>query len=138
MKRILGSVGLLVCIAALMGANFLTTLIQDQVMKQLDNLDFEFVPDPEGKIRGGDVVYKTTDKTVAKLESLMKEKTPVEVPVINDQAQKVRDALKSAGFVPRKADKEIGAFKLDVTEATIKKLKGKTLIVTPQGTIKFK
>ena len=137
MKRSLLCVGMLFYVAALMGADFKASQLQREIGELLNlNLGLELqLTDTLGE----EYSFPVTDEAVKALENLRDATTPVEIANTNDLAGTKNDAFKALGFIPRKADpNDQDIFKLDATDVTIKKLKGKRIIILADGTVKVK
>ncbi len=137
MQRSIRCVSLVFYIAALMGADFNATQLQREIGELLNlNLGLELrLTDTLGE----EYSFPVTNEAVKALENLRDSATPVEIPNTNDLAGTKSDAFKGLGFIPRKAEtNDQGLFKLDVTDVTIKRLKGKRIVIMADGTVKIR
>jgi hypothetical protein len=136
MRRGLFCVSLLLSVAALMGANFLVSQVQAEISGILqDKLGMESLP---GGNPGAEQSFKVTDAVVKKLEEMKENGDTIEVDAELEYAELIQAALNSLHLKQQKKTDDGGAYKFDVTDATIKKLKGKTISVFATGKVKVK
>ena len=137
MRRCFLLCGMLFWTAALMGADFKASQLQRDMVELLDsNFGMVLVPNPE---MGEEVSFVVTDDAIKAMKALQLGSVPVVISNANDLAATKSDIFKALGFIPRKSDpNDQGVFKLDVTDVTIQRLKGKTVIILADGTVKFK
>jgi hypothetical protein len=117
-----------------------TSPVQNEVGGVLvDKLKLEAVPAAPGNA-GGEETYKVTDKTIEHLKGLKEKKEAIEVPNVNENSAIVRDALKSLQLKLKPQPKGLagGTYELEITDETLKELKGKSVVVDSKGKAKIK
>jgi hypothetical protein len=137
MRRCILLCGMLFWTAALMAADFKASPLQRDMVELLDsNFGMVLVPNPE---MGEECSFVVTEDAIKAMKALQLGSVPVVISNANAQATKKSDIFKAMGFIPRKSDpNDQDAFKLDVTDVTIQTLRGKTVIILADGTVKFK
>jgi hypothetical protein len=120
-----------------MGADFKATQLQLDMAELLDlNFGMRRVANPE---LGQEYSFVVTDEAIKAMRTLQEGSIPVEIPNTNELAATKSDIFKELGFIPREfAANNQEVFKLDVTDVTIQRLKGKTVTILADGTVKFK
>ena len=101
------------------------------------NFGLERMSNPE---KGAEYSFVVTDEAIKAMNNFKESAIPVEIASSSEGATKQSDVLKSLGFIPRPlvAASEQEAFKLDVTDVTLMKLRGKTITILADGSVKLK
>ena len=137
MKRVFLCTGMLFLVAMMMGADFKETAIQREMVKLLDmNLGLVLVPKGETKA-GEECSFRVTEQVVKNMQALKESSTPIQIASKSELATEKGEVLQAMGFIPRnEAVSAEDPFLFDVTDVTLKNMRGMTIIILADGTVK--
>ena len=137
MKRVLLCTGMLLLVAMMMGADLKGTAIQREMAALLNsNLGLQLLPKEFTK-PGEEYSFLVTEQVVKNMQILRESDTPIQIAQTSDLATKKGAVLQEMGFIPRKGVVNADdPFLFDITDVTMKNMRGMTITILEDGTVK--